>query len=254
MLVHPSAIDLSSSHLRFLARQLTVHRRELGTRWRRLSAGRQAPLVLAHPRCGDTYARLAAGFAIGVATVCRYVHEAVSVLAALSPTLGQAVQVASRKAFVILDGRLLPIDRITADRPYCSGKHRRHGMNAQFIADPHGNLPWASPALPGAVHDIRAARTHGIIDALTTTGVRTWADKGHQGARGTVRVPYRGRWKNLSAGQKAVNRSHAKIRALGERAMTTLKNWQLLRKLRCSTTRITRTAQAILTLHLNCTN
>jgi hypothetical protein len=42
----------------------------------------------------------------------------------------------------------------------------------------------------------------------------------------------------------------AKIRALVEQAMATLKNWRLLRKLRCSTTRITILVQAILTLHL----
>ncbi|MFI2669427.1 transposase family protein, partial [Streptomyces albidoflavus] len=54
----------------------------------------------------------------------------------------------------------------------------------------------------------------------------------------------------LSTGQQAVNRSHAKIRALVEQAVATLKSWQLLRRLRCSTTRITSLVQAILTLHL----
>uniref|UniRef100_UPI0005255B99 helix-turn-helix domain-containing protein n=1 Tax=Saccharothrix sp. NRRL B-16314 TaxID=1463825 RepID=UPI0005255B99 len=77
MRVHPSAIDLSSSHLQFLARELTTHRRRIGSRWRRLDPGRQALLVLAHLRCGDTYSRLAAGFGVGLATVCRYIHEAV---------------------------------------------------------------------------------------------------------------------------------------------------------------------------------
>jgi DDE superfamily endonuclease len=57
-----------------------------------------------------------------------------------------------------------------------------------------------------------------------------------------------------SAGQQAVNRSHAKIRALGEQAIANLKTWRLLRKLRCSTTRITSLVQAILTLHLACPN
>ncbi|CAL9335351.1 hypothetical protein SUDANB176_00154 [Streptomyces sp. enrichment culture] len=62
--------------------------------------------------------------------------------------------------------------------------------------------------------------------------------------------PYR-RWDNLSAGQKAVNRAHAKLRALGEQAMATLKTWRLLRKLRCSTTRVTDLVRAVLTLELN---
>lgn len=94
-------------------------------------------------------------------------------------------------------------------------------MNVQVLADPAGRLLWASPALPGAVHDIRAARTHGLVDALATAGVRCWADKAYQGAGGTVRVPFRGRGETLSAGQQAVNHAHATIRALGEQAMAT---------------------------------
>lgn len=69
MLVHPAAIDLSSSTLRRLTGLLAAHRRQLDSRWRRLEPGRQALLVLAHLRCGDTYARLAAGFQVGIATV-----------------------------------------------------------------------------------------------------------------------------------------------------------------------------------------
>jgi hypothetical protein len=141
VLVYPSGIDLSSSTLRLLARHLRRHRRDIGSRWRRLSAGRQALLVLGHLRCGDTYSQLAAAFDIGIATVYRYVCEAVDVLSALAPTLEQAVSTASRKAYVILDGTLLPIDRIAADRPFYSGKHKKHGMNVQVITDPFGRLP-----------------------------------------------------------------------------------------------------------------
>ena len=60
---------------------------------------------------------------------------------------------------MLLDGTLLPIDRIADDRPFYSGKHKKHGMNVQLLADPSGRLLRASPALPGAVHDIRAALT-----------------------------------------------------------------------------------------------
>lgn len=131
MLVYPSAIDLSTVHLRHLDRQLAVHRQEIGSRWRRLTFGRQALLVLAHLRCGDTYARLAAGFGIGIATVYRYIREAISDLAGLATALEQAMAIAAAKAFVILDGTLPPIDRIAADRPYYSGKHRKHGMTSR---------------------------------------------------------------------------------------------------------------------------
>jgi hypothetical protein len=189
-----------------------------------------------------------------VSTVYRYITEAVGLLAARAPGLVTAVTAAWAKAFVILDRTLLAIDRIAADRPFYSGKHKKHGMNVQVITDPHGKLLWASPSLPGAVHDIKAARTHGIIDALSKGGLACWADKGYQGAGGTVRVPFRGRWDRLSAGQRAVNTAHARIRALGEQAMATLKTWRLPRKLRCSTTRITSHVQAILAFHLTCSN
>ncbi|GAA0450038.1 transposase family protein [Streptomyces olivaceiscleroticus] len=254
MLVYPAGADLSTSALRFLARELTARRLAQGTRWRRLAAGRQALLVLAHLRCGHTYAQLTAGFGVSTTTAYRYIAEAVDILAALAATLAEAVRTASGKAFVILDGTLLPIDRIAADRPFHSGKHKKRGMNVQVIADPAGRLLWASPALPGSVHDIKAARTHGIIGALAGTGVECWADKGYRSATGTVRVPYWGRWETLTPGQRAVNCSHAKIRALVEQAMATLKTWRLMRKLRCSTSRITSLVQAVLTLHLTCTN
>ncbi|MBA9048478.1 hypothetical protein BJ996_007421 [Streptomyces phaeogriseichromatogenes] len=254
MLVYPSGVDVSSSTLRSLAARLREHRRALGTRWRRLNAGRQALLTLAHLRNGQPYAQLAAGFGIGTTTAYRYITEAVNLLAALAPTLTEAVRAASKKAYVILDGTLLPIDRIAADRPFYSGKHKKHGMNVQVIADPKGRLMWASPALAGAVHDVRAAREHGIIEALVEAGITCWADKGYQGAGGTIRLPYRGRWDSLSTGQQAVNRSHAKIRALVEQAIATLKSWRLLRKLRCSTTRITSLVQAVLVLQLAATD
>jgi hypothetical protein len=254
VLVYPSGVDVSTSTLRHLSDCLRALRRERGTRWRRLPVGRQALLVLAHLRSGHTYAQLAAGFGVGITTAYQYIAEAVEVLAAHAPTLAEAVQTASTKAFVMLDGTLLPIDRVPADQPFYSGKHKKHGMNMQVITDPAGRLLWASPALPGAVHDIKAPRTHGIIDALAQAQIECWADKGYRGAGGTVRVPYWGRWETLSAGQQAANRSHAKIRALVERAMATLKTWRLLRKLRCSTTRITSLIQAILTLHLTYAN
>ena len=42
----------------------------------------------------------------------RYPREAITLLAAMAPTLEQAIEVASRKAYVILDGTLLRIDRV----------------------------------------------------------------------------------------------------------------------------------------------
>jgi len=33
----------------------------------------------------------------------------------------------------MVDGTLIASDRLAADRLFCSGKHRRHGMNVQAL-------------------------------------------------------------------------------------------------------------------------
>nr|BFE56403.1 transposase family protein [Dactylosporangium thailandense] len=251
MLSYPATIPLSSRTLNDLADRIRQHRNQHRSRWRRLDPGRQALLALAHLRNGDTYSRLAAGFEVGVATAWRYVQEAITLLAAAASDLSTAMARIRTLAYAILDGTLIPIDRVADQRPYYSGKHRRHGVNVQVIADPTGRLVWTSPALPGATHDLTAARTHNIIDALSAAGVQTLANKGYQGAGGTVRTPFkrhRHRLK-LSRRQKAVNKAHAKIRACGERAIATLKTWKILAKLRCCPRRATTIVQAILALH-----
>lgn len=40
------------------------------------------------------------------------------------------------------------------------------GVNVQLLADPTSRLVRTSPALPGAIHDLTAARQVGLIDAL----------------------------------------------------------------------------------------
>jgi hypothetical protein len=194
-----------------------AHRRELPTHWRALPCGRQALLALARLGKNDTYTELATGFSIGLATVCRYVHEAVEVIQALAATLAQAVRAAARKAYVIPDGTVVPIDGVAMahdpDAPYFSGKIHGHGVNVQTLGDPAGRLLWASTTVPGATNDIKAARDQDILAALTTVGVTTFADKGYQGAGRSVRVPFTprrtnpdtGRYLPLSGNQKAVN-------------------------------------------------
>jgi hypothetical protein len=87
VLSYPSGMTVSSRALGVLSDVLRAHRNQRRTRWRKLSPGRQALLVLAHLRKGETYADLGAGYGIGTTTVFRYVQEAIEVLAALAPTL-----------------------------------------------------------------------------------------------------------------------------------------------------------------------
>jgi hypothetical protein len=104
--------------------------------------------------------------------------------------------------------------------------------------------------VPGAVHDLTAARTHGITDALTKANAMAFADKAYQGARGSSRTPFeRHRYRpKLSARQKAVNRAHARIRPRRTRQRHP-QIWKVLVKLRCCPRRATAIVQAILVLH-----
>ena len=70
---------------------------------------------------------------------------------------------AALELFVIIDGTLIAIDRVAKDRPFYSGKHRRHGMNLQVISSPDGTILWVSGPLPGSVHYLTAARIWGTI-------------------------------------------------------------------------------------------
>ena len=262
MLSYPSGMSVSSRALQLLAGALRHRRSELRTRWRRLDAGRQALLVVAYLRKGETYTDLACGFTVGVSTVYRYVKEGLALLAGMAPTLEQAIDVAKGKAYVILDGSLLRIDRVAmasrGDRPYYSGKHKAHGVNVQVIADPAGRLIWVSPAVPGARHDIAAAREHGLLDALTAADLRVLADRGYQGAGSAVTVPQRprrkdpdtGTYRPLSQNQKDVNTAHARLRGPGERANAQLKSWKILRKIRSSPSGATTLVNAVQTLIL----
>ena len=245
MLFYPAAQPLSSRTVVFTAGVIHRHRVRIGSPWRKLNPTEQALLVLAYLRKGETFADLAAGFGIGTATAWRYVTETVALLAARSPKLRTALAAARKAghAYIIIDGMLVPIDRVAADRPFYSGKHRRHGMNLQVISTPDGDIVWVSGPLPGATHDLSAARIWGILRELAAAGLIVLADKGYHGAGQPLLTPYKGRGKPES--QKDANRAHARLRGVGERANAQLKTWRILRKLRCCPWRAGHLAKAI---------
>jgi len=250
VLFYRAALPLSRKTLNYTAGIIRRHRKSIGSRWRKLNPGQQALLVLAYLRKGETFADLAAGFAVGTTTAWRYVEETTALLAARAPKLRQAVREATKAgwAYVVLDGTLIPIDRVAADRPFDSGKHRKHGMNLQVIASPDGDIVWVSGALPGSVHDKKAEWIWGVLDQLEAVGLVTLADKGYLGST-HAKIPYRG--KNKPPSQKEANRAHARLRAPGERANAQLKTWRILRKLRCCPWHAGQLAKAIHALEIH---
>jgi hypothetical protein len=113
VLFYRAALPLSRKTLTFVAGIIRRHRAAIGSYWRKLNPGRQALLVLAYLRKGETFAELAAGFGVGTATAWRYVGETVDLLAARAPKLRTAARDAAKAGYacVIVDGTLIPIDR-----------------------------------------------------------------------------------------------------------------------------------------------
>jgi hypothetical protein len=245
MLFYRSCLPLSRQTLNYVTGVVRRHRRGIGSKGRALTPGMQALMVLVYLRKGETFAEIGAGFGVSTTTAWRYINEAVTLLSARSPKLHQALRKATKDGllYLTLDGTLIPIDRVAADRPFYSGKHKKHGMNLQVIATPNGNIVWVSGALPGSVHDLTAARIWGILRALATTGLIVLADKGYHGADEPLITPYKGKGKPEP--QKDANRSHARLRGPGERANAQLKNWHILHKLRCCPHRAGHLAKAI---------
>jgi len=132
----------------------------IGSCWRKLNPGQQELLVLAYLRKGETFAEMAAGFGVGTTTAWRYVNETVALLAARAPKLRKAARDAEKAgyAYVVLDGTLIPVDRVAADRPFDSGKHKKHGMNLQVITK---HMPgWASSCYSRREHRAGGGGAH----------------------------------------------------------------------------------------------
>jgi hypothetical protein len=245
MLFYRSSLPLSRQTLQYVTGVVGRHRKQVGSKGRALPPGMQALMTLAYLKNGETFAQLGAGFGVGTTTAWRYINETVTLLSARSPKLSRALAKARKDGllYLVMDGTIIPIDRVAADRPFYSGKHNKHGVNLQVIASPDGTIVWVSGPLPGSVHDLKAARIWGLVRALAAAGILVLADKGYVGAGPHVKTPYKG--KNKPEPLKDANRSHAKLRGPGERANAQLKSWKILTRLRCCPHRAGHLAKAI---------
>jgi hypothetical protein len=68
VLFYRAALPLSTKTLNYAAGIIRRYRKALGSRWRKLNPARQALLVLACLRKGETFTSLAAGFGVRATT------------------------------------------------------------------------------------------------------------------------------------------------------------------------------------------
>ena len=266
MITYRATLDVPRELVSFTASLLAAERRRRGTpaRSRALTCFWQAVLGLRWFRDRTAIDALARDHGISRATAYRYVDEVTEVLAAEAPELPEALgqALAGGLAFVILDGKVIASDRCREQTRsvkgeaidlWYSGKAHHHGGNIQAVARPDGFPLWLSPAEPGSVHDITAARIHALpaLYRAAALGLPTLADPGYQGAGTGIKIPVKqpedGR--ELDLGNRSRNALQRSLRCLGERAFALLtQRWRALQHVTASPSKITQIARAALVL------
>jgi hypothetical protein len=168
VLFYPAALPLSRQTLAYVSGVIRRHRAQIGSPWRKLPPGRQALLALAYLRQGETFAGLAAGF--GNRHRHRLAVRDRNRGAAGCPVPETAQGAAGRpadRARVGGDRRDVKTDRPGGGRPAVLLRQApppRHEPASH--RQPRWRDPVVSGPLPGAVHDLSAARIWGITREL----------------------------------------------------------------------------------------
>ena len=266
MIAYRATLDVPRELVLFVAKLLWAERRRRGTPKgsRALTCFWEAVLALRWFRDRTRPDALARDHGISRATAYRYVDEVIAVLAEQAPDLRQALERARDEVFshVILDGKIIPADRClektisvkgqVIDLWY-SGKAHTHGGNIQAVLAPGGFPLWVSPAGPGSVHDLTAARIHALpaLYRAAATGLPTLADPGYDGAGIGILIPVKqptgGR--ELDINNRTRNALQRSLRCLGERGFALLnQRWRTLQHITASPSKIGDIAHAALVL------
>jgi len=266
VIAYRATLDVPRELVQFVAKLLAAERRRRSTPAgsRALTCFGEAVLALRWFRDRTSPGALARDHGIARATAYRYLDEVIEVLAGQAPDLHKALERAKDQGFshVILDGKIIPADRCkektisikgqVIDLWY-SGKAHCHGGNIQAVTAPGGFPLWVSPAEPGSVHDLTAARTHALpaLYHAAATGLPTLADPGYDGAGIGIHIPVKqptdGR--DLDIDTRTRNAIQRSLRCLGERGFALLnQRWRTLQHITASPSKISDITRAALVL------
>ncbi|MGP4084427.1 transposase family protein [Streptomyces sp. KR55] len=251
LLVSKRTIDL-------VADLIGTQRKRLGTRWRKVTPGTQAIIVLAVLRHDQRLLDTAGGNDVSASTVRRWVLEVIDLFSARAPRLDRALKKIAKKGgvVVLLDGTLVRTRRRTGteNRKNYSGKHKAHGLLFLALTDEKGNLIWISAAKPRRSSEITSARHNKITEHLREAGLGALADLGFVGLDDDpddpVIITGRKATRNhrLTDAEKEANRLLSRERAAVEHGFANLKTWRFITKLRMNARHATTLLRALLVL------
>jgi DDE superfamily endonuclease len=266
VIAYRATLDVPRELVQFVAKLLLAERRRRGTPRgsRALTCFWQAVLGLRWFRDRTTPDALARDHGISRATAYRYRDEVIDVLADQAPDLREALERAKVEGLshVILDGKIIPSDRCKEPAVsvkgevidlWYSGKAHTHGGNIQAVLAPDGFPLWVSPAEPGSVHDITAARIHALpaLYQAAAAALPTLADPGYDGAGIGVHIPVRqpADGRDLDINTRTRNAIQRSLRCLGERGFALLTGrWRTLQHITASPSKIGDITRAALVL------
>jgi len=266
VIAYRATLDVPRELVQFTAKLLAAERRRRGTLRgsRALTCFWQAVVALRWFRDRTAPDALARDHGISRATAYRYIDEVITVLAAQAPGLADALERARGEGFshVILDGKIIPAGRCKEPAIsvqgqiidlWYSGKAHTHGGNIQAVLAPGGFPLGVSPAEPGSVHDLTAARLHALpaLYPAAAAGLPALADPGYDGAGVGIHIPVKqptgGR--DLDINTRTRNAIQRSLRCLGERGFALLnQRWRALQHITASPSKIGDTARAALVL------
>ena len=243
--VYQVRLALSSQTVRLVTQAIRTHRKQVRSRWRKLSNLQTAMIVLAALRHDQRPADLAAGYHVSHHSVRRWVKDTVTTLAGMAPRLDRVLTRAARTRnthpVLLLDGTCIPVHTPTGhhEKRYWCGKHKAHHLRVLTLTDQHGHLWWTSAAAPARLHETTQAKRLHLPARLRHHDLAIIVDRYHTRLddqptdNPTVMVGRRGsRNHQLTTAEKQVNTLLAAERAGNEHAHAHLKNWRILTRLR----------------------
>lgn len=265
-LVYQSKLPLSTATLDVVIRAVARYRRQVKSRWRKLSNHKTARIVLAVLRHDQRPQDLADAYGVSHHSVRRWVTQTLTVLARMAPRLDRVLARAGRnrdqQPALLLDGTCLPVHTPAGrhEKRFWCGKHKDHHVRVLTLTDQHGRLLWISPAVPARTHEATQAKRLHLPTRLRTHDLAVITDRAHTRLddqptdNPTVMVGRRaGRNRKLTPAEKTVNHLLATERAGNEHAHAHLKNWRSTTRIRHGWMRLNATTLLRALLVLNAT-
>jgi hypothetical protein len=129
-LVYQSTLPLSTETVRLVTQAVTQYRREMNSRWRKLTNLQTALIILAVIRHDQRPQDLAKAYHVSHQSVRRWVTQTLTVLARkaarLDRALTRAAHTRDQQPALLLDGTCLPVHTPTGrkEKRFWCGKHK----------------------------------------------------------------------------------------------------------------------------------